>query len=130
MNTNTTEKILCALLDCGSLDLAILKDTEYNIDDIIYKLQESGMQPTLENIFINIVFKAQEELCEALSEYKNSKKHISKAINSLNPDEDLMWYFNYLDSSISLRNKEIYQKFIPAELENIEKRTGFDFIEV
>lgn len=130
MNTNTTEKILCALLDCGSLDLAILKDTEYNIDDIIYKLQESGMQPTLENIFINIVFKAQEELCEALSEYKNSKKHISKAINSLNPDEDLMWYFNYLDSSISLRNKEIYQKFIPAELENIEKRIGFDFIEV
>lgn len=129
MNTNTTEKTLCALLDCGSLDLAILKDTEYNIEDIIYKLQESGMQPTLENIFINIVFKAQEELCEALSEYKNSKKHIPKAINSLNPDEDLMWYFNYLDSSISLRNKEIYQKFIPAELENIEKHTGFDFIE-
>lgn len=93
MDTNTTEKILCALLDCGSLDLAILEDTEYDIEDIVYGLQESEMQPTLGNIFENIVFKAQEELCEALSEYKNSKKRISKAINMLNPKEDLIWYF-------------------------------------
>lgn len=102
MDTNTTEKILCALLDCGSLDLAILEDTEYDIEDIVYGLQESEMKPTLGNIF-EISFSRHR---------KNSVRH-----------------FNYLDSSISLRNKEIYQKFIPAELENIEKHTGFDFIE-
>lgn len=55
------------------------------------------------------------------------KKHI-EVIKHLNPEEDVEFYINYLDTHIWFReNKEIYELYFTNQVSEIEDKMGFEF---
>lgn len=99
------EALLRALLDCGSLDLAILDDCNYDLGEIIEELKFEGVDITLNAITDWIFWKGQQELVEIVnsfiedlnqdikdleetkSELNERIDRIEKKILSLNPTE-------------------------------------------
>lgn len=142
------EEILMALLECGSLDLNILKDVGYDLGGIVEELQAEGIKPTLNTIMGWIFRKGQCELIDAVEdaiEEKRSyqsdtddtengeKEHdwIQREIDELerlNPENDIDWFCNFLDTSCWFSsNEEIYRKYIPEVISDIEDKMGFEF---
>lgn len=110
-----------------------------------------GLQPSLNMITDEIFWKGQSELAEAVKEklqekkqeqeslleetgykgcvekYKQLQKEIEK-LESLNPEDDMDWFCNYLDTSCWFSNNEdIYQKYLADEIKTIENNMGFTF---
>lgn len=139
------ESLLCSLLDCGVLDLAILDDVGYDLGEIAEALQDSGIKPSLNAITVEIFYKGIEELTEALKNkinelaYERGKynkdsdeyEKLQEQINELeycNPEEDVDWFCNCLDTSIWFsQNEEIYRKYLEDEISEIEDNMGFEF---
>lgn len=139
------ESLLCSMLDCGSLDLSILEDTEYDLGDIVEELQAEGVKPTLNQITAEIFRKGQQELTEKLEDaienlklemeeydenteaYEELQKKLDD-FDSLDPEEDIDWFCNCLDTSVWFsNNEEIYRKYLADEIENVENNMGFEF---
>ena len=133
------------LLECGSLDLGILEDVQYDLGEIVEELQEECIKPTLNNIAGEIFRRGQYELVEAVKdaikvrmdqqndiykgeeEYNRLQEEINK-LESLDPEEDMDWFCNCLDTSCWFsNNEEIYRKYISEAISNIEKNMGFEF---
>ncbi len=142
------EEILMVLLECGSLDLHILKDVGYDLGEIVEDLQAEGIKPTLNVITGEIFRKGQSELVDAVNdaikerkeqqlesddtdegeaEYDRLQEEVDE-LGCLNPEEDMDWYCNCLDTSCWFgNNEEIYRKYIPEAISNIENNMGFEF---
>lgn len=142
------EEILMALLECGSMDLPILNDVGYDLKDIIDELIADDIKPTLNVITDKIFQRGQCELAAAVedaiderkdqqadtddtgegkAEYDRLKKEIDE-LESLNPEEDMDWFCNCLDTSCWFsNNEEIYRRYIPEAISNIENSMGFEF---
>ena len=133
------------LLECGSLDLGILEDVQYDLGEIVEELQEECIKPTLNNIAGEIFRRGQYELVEAVKdaikvrmdqqndickgeeEYNRLQEEINK-LESLDPEEDMDWFCNCLDTPCWFsNNEEIYRKYISEAISNIEKNMGFEF---
>lgn len=133
------------LLDCGSLDISILDDVGYDLGDIAVELQEEGVKVTLNNIIDAIFRKGQDELKDALEEkiselegerdeceegsdeYEELQEQIDE-LECCDPEEDVEWFCNCLDTSIWFRdNEEIYRKYLEDEISDIEENMGFEF---
>lgn len=140
-----TESLLCCLLGCGTLDLDILDDVGYDLGEIVEDLQSNGIKPTLNAITDKIFLKGQQTLSEKLQEkldemaqerdgydgdseeYEGLQEKIDE-LESCDPDEDVDWFCNYLDTSIWFTdNEEIYRKYLSDEISEIEDDMGFDF---
>ncbi len=139
------EYILMVLLECGSLDLRILDDVGYDLGEIVEELQTDGIKPTLNIITGEIFRKGQLELTgavrDAIDERKNQKDNMEEGeveydrlqeeideLESLNPWEDMSWYCNCIGTSCWFsNNEEIYRKYIPDAISNIEDNMGFEF---
>ena len=127
--------LLFVLLDCGSLDISILDDVGYDLGDIAVELQEEGVKVTLNNITDAIFRKGQDELKDALeekiSELEDENEELQEQIDELeccDPEEDVEWFCNCLDTSIWFRdNEEIYRKYLEDEISDIEENMGFEF---
>lgn len=63
------EIILTNILNCGTADLDMLEDINYDMDEIIDELQEND-NLSLESIFETVFSKAADELEEAFNEQK------------------------------------------------------------
>ena len=142
------EDILMVLLECGSLDLQILEGVGYDLGDIVEELSADGIKPTLNAITDEIFRRGQCELVAAVedaiqerkdqqaetddtkegeTEYDRLQDEIDE-LESLNPEEDMDWFCNCLDTSCWFsNNEEIYRKYIPEALSNIEDNMGFEF---
>lgn len=142
------ERILAALLDCGSLDVCILEDVGYDLGEITEDLVLEGVKPTLNAITEAIFIKGMRELAEAVEEaikerielqrhtddtddgrakYGQLQKEIDE-LERLDPEEDMGWFCNCLDTSCWLENNEkIYRKYLQKEIRNIEYSMGFEF---
>lgn len=142
------EYILMVLLECGSLDLRILDDVGYDLGEIVEELQAGGIKPTLNAITREIFRKGQRELVEAVegaieerkdqqadtddaekgeAEYDRLQDEIDE-LESLDPEDDMEWFCNCIDTSCWFsNNEEIYQKYIPEAISNIEDNMGFEF---
>lgn len=142
------EDILMVLLECGSLDLRILDDVGYDLGEIVEELQANGIKPTLNVITGEIFREGQRELTEAVedaiqerkdqqaetddteegeAEYERLQEEIDE-LEGLDPEEDMDWFCNCLDTSCWLsNNEEIYRKYIPEAISNIEDNMGFEF---
>ena len=142
------EDILMVLLECGSLDLRILDDVGYDLGDIVEELSADGIKPTLNAITDEIFRRGQCELVAAVedaiqerkdqqaetddtkegeTEYDRLQDEIDE-LESLNPEEDMDWFCNCLDTSCWFsNNEEIYRKYIPEAISNIEDNMGFEF---
>lgn len=136
------------LLKCGSLDLHILDDVKYSLGDIVEDLITDGIRPTLNIITGEIFMRGQYELVEAVkdaieerrdqqadtdnteegnAEYDRLQEEIDE-LENLNPEEDMEWFCNCLDTSCWFsNNEEIYRKYIPEGISNIEDNMGFEF---
>lgn len=170
------ECILTKLLNCGTADLSILEDVNYDLDDILDDLVVNNMlsfTSLINAIFCQGIYdlteainecKADviadlEQLAEMLPKSTDSEKvcdekldkifatvdgryldsvyneewsedveqHI-KAIKHLNPEEDVEFYINYLDTHIWFReNEEIYKRYFANQVSEIEDKMGFEF---
>ena len=136
------DEICCAFLECGYLDLQILDDVGYSIGEIIDDLREEGINPTLNAITDEIFHKGVEDLKEKIDdrirdlEYglescdddeREDMVQQQEALLSLDPDEDIEWFCNCLDTSIYyVNNREIYEKYLEADITDIECDMGFD----
>lgn len=142
---SAVDNLLPALLDCGILDISILDDVGYDLGDIAVELQEEGIKVTLNNITDAIFRKGQAELEDALEnkiselederdgceedseEYDELQEQIDE-LESCDPEEDVEWFCNCLDTSVWFSdNEEIYRKYIPEAISNIEDNMGFGF---
>lgn len=142
------ESLLAVMLECGSLDLQILNGVGYDLCEIVGELQADGIKPTLNVITGEIFRKGQLELIEAVkdaieerkdqqantdnteegeAEYDLLQEEIDE-LESLNPEEDMYWFSNCLDTLCRFsNNEEIYRKYIPEAISNIEDNMGFEF---
>lgn len=137
---------LCqAILDCGSLDLNILDDVEYDFYEIVKRLRDEEMPVTLGSIVTEIFLQGISDINKALSEtieeteidlvnakIDNDKELINELedklenLKELEPDRDIEWYFNYLDTSIYFTNhSEIYRDYLREVVEEVETNMGF-----
>lgn len=134
--------LLTALLNCGYLDLVILKDCEYDFSDLIeivkdydgeininslcsamFELGKGDMQEAINNRI--------EELEEIeLDELQEEEQEELKALKELNPFEDIESFHNSLDTSIYFPydsdKADIYKKYMQDALDNFENMTGFN----
>ena len=139
------EDILMVLLECGSLDLGILDDVGYDLGDIVEELITDGIKPTLNAITDEIFRRGQCELVEAVedaikeredqqadtddteegeAEYDRLQEEIDE-LECLNPEEDMEWFCNCLDTSCWFSdNEEIYRKYIPEAISGIDHCFG------
>lgn len=142
---SSLDSLLFVLLDCGSLDISILDDVGYDLGDIAVELQEEGVKVTLNNITDAIFRKGQKELEDALEnkiselederddceedseEYDELQEQIDE-LESCDPEEDVIWFCNCLDTSINFaENEDIYRKYLEDEISDIEDNMGFEF---
>ncbi len=57
----------------------------------------------------------------------NYRRRFEK-LESLNPEDDMDWFCNYLDTSCWFSNNEdIYQEYLADEIKAIENNMGFNF---
>lgn len=139
------ESLLCSLLECGTCDLSILDNVGYDLGEIAEDLQNSGIKPTLNAITEEIFRKGQRELKEALDdkiselesemddceedseEYDDLQEQIDE-LECCDPEEDVSWFCNCLDTSVYfVNNEEIYRKYLEDEISDIEENMGFEF---
>jgi len=147
MKSNATENyktILCALLDCGYLDLQILDDTDEDfLMEAIEDLQNLEIPISLnaitDTMFLEAMCKIREAWDARLDELESDKANgypleqeeleELEAIRELNPEEDISWYCNCLDTGIYIINGkyDVYQKYFGDLLDDLENKMGFEF---
>lgn len=141
------KELLRALLCCGNDDLSMLDDTEYDFFDVIQSIWNDDAIPTLnrimEEIFIFGIIDLKDAIENKISEYEDELKwldpqeakaldikNIINALKYLNPDEDVEYYCNCQDTSVSLYDPDdTYKQFLSKEISEIERKMGFEFKE-
>ena len=143
------QEILTSLLNCGTCDLELLEDIEYDLGDIINDLKENDCL-SLNCLFIEVFMKGASDLEEA---FKNQKEEIKEQIlnkmrihmfdlmrydelandlelldsDKLNPTRDLNYYVNYLDTHVYMKHIDFYRRYMPDVVETIETNMGWYF---
>lgn len=151
------EEILTNLLDCGTDDLKLLEDIEYDLDDILEYLKECGsfnLNSIFREVFnegainLNYAFiERKEEIREQiLEEMKTVKEEYpdydlendedyQELENDLDlldsgklcPMEDLDYYLNYQDTHVYMEHIEFYRKYMSDVVDTIETNMGWEF---
>lgn len=152
----TQECVMTKILDCGTADLSLLDDINYDLDDIIDSLMENNCL-SLNGIFQEVFIKGAEELQE---EFKNQKEDIKAEIfykieenetenlteteehkelisdlallesGDLQPENDLEFYLNYQDTHIFMKHIEFYRRYMENTVDDIEYKMGWSFKDI
>lgn len=83
----TQECVITKILDCGTADLSLLDDINYDLDDILDSLMENNCL-SLNGIFQEVFIKGAEELQE---EFENQKEDIKAEILYRIEEEKSEW---------------------------------------
>lgn len=149
----TQECVMTKILDCGTADLSLLDDINYDLDDILDSLMENNCL-SLNGIFQEVFIKGVEELQE---EFKNQKEDIKAEIlykieeneaenlteteehkelisdlallesGELKPENDLEFYLNYQDTHVFMKHIEFYRRYMENTVDDIEYKMGWFF---
>lgn len=141
--------VLTAVLECGTMDLSVLDGIEYDLGEIVDDLMSEGTKPTLNAIMGEVFRKAAEEMAEyvgaRIAEVKEELEELEDlddddsgeaekleaeldALGSLNPEEDIGWFCNCMDTHIYFENKEdLYREYLGDAISTIEDKTGYSF---
>lgn len=142
MLISTAETWLSTILDCGYCDISILDDVGYDIEEIINNLKCSNdlsLNSITREIFRKGIYELKEALKNKILEVRkemecyeiNSKEHEElvyelEQLSLCDPDEDICWYCNCMDTSIYfVNNGEIYREYLENEISSIENNMGF-----
>ena len=142
-NTEMWKSILCELLDCGYLDLDILDDADEDyVLEVIEDCKANGISVSLNAITYCMFLRAQSEINNALDERIDILKEYEadgnidedelkelEAIKQLDPDGDITWYCNCLDTGIYIINDkyDVYKEYFGDLLDELENKMGFEF---
>ena len=143
-NTNMWKSILCELLDCGYLDLDILDDADEDfVLETIEYLKSDGIPVSLNTITDSMFHEAQTRIngewdarldelgSDKANGYPLAQEELEEleAIKELNPEEDITWYCNCLDTGIYIVNDkyDVYRKYFGDLLDELENEMGFEF---
>ena len=142
------DRLLMAVLECGDADLSVLDDTQYDLGEIVDNLKINGSSISLNSITDEIFRKGRAELKQAVKNAIQSRKDLQHetddteegemeyeslqeeidALESLDPDKDMNWYCNWLDTSCWLsENEAVYWEYLEEEIKSIEDNMGFTF---
>lgn len=146
---NGRDYLLTDLLRCGSLDLKLLDDVGYDWCDIIvdyeglfYALKECQKRKEvgLNHVMWLVVEYGKEKLEEAINDRiceleaipnereldENEEKEL-KALNTLNPYEDVESSHNCLDTHVWFeQNGRVYKEYLSEALDEFANGTGFN----
>ena len=171
----TQQCILMNLLNCGSADLSLLDDINYDLDDILDELVDNqclSLNNLLEGVFqkgiceLTEVVKTErneilndlnyiisflpystaseaeidefdrnitEEQLSAINmyggfEWKEDAESFMEEVEELDPEKDVDYFCNCLDTHIRFVNhKDVYRKCFASVIEEIENDMGFEF---
>ena len=134
MNIQTAQSFLCAALRCGTLDLNLLDDIEYDWEDVLERIDwdNYGFNDVIRAVFDLGIIDIRDDVENRLFELNNfdhrteEEEEELEALLKLDPDNDFLSYHNYLDTSIWCeQHGDIYHKYMQEALDTFEMRTGF-----
>lgn len=136
---NNKEKLLLTMLSCGTGDLAMLDDVQYDWREVLDQMDwpddgnfnfNSLMRAVVDVGIIHIKETVENRICElkaASSEQKldeDEKKELA-SLQVINPDKDIKSYHNWLDTNVWIQNnEEIYGKYLQDALDAFTDNTG------
>jgi hypothetical protein len=142
-NTEMWKSILCELLNCGYLDLDILDDADEDyVLEAIDDCKANGIPVSLNAITDAMFLEAQTRINgewdarldelgsdEANGYADEDELKELEAIKELNPEEDITWYCNCLDTGIYIINNkyDVYKEYFGDLLDELENKMGFEF---
>lgn len=133
------EALFCQMFSCGSADLELLDDVEYDWDDVLdqmdFPYQGMDFNDLLRAIF-NVGFIAiREAVRECIDELEVGEKHgwlneeaqiELRELRRLDPDNDFYAYCNCLDTHVYCSNHGgLYQQYMQHALDSFERNTGW-----
>ena len=133
--------VLKTILDCGIDDLCILDDIGYDVGEIIEDLMNEGIKPTLNNITNEVFGRGAAELGQCVSHriccleaipnerpLDDDEERELELLRKLEPEVDIRWYCNCLDTSIYfVHHEDIYRTYLEDEIKEVESKMGFTF---
>lgn len=130
------ESLLCEILSCGTADLEMLDDVEFNwgevLDQIDWPQYCLGFNDIMRGVFACGIIRIENEInCRICDLERNcsgeEEEEELAALKILNPNKDITAYFNCLDTHVYFRkNGEIYRRYLEYELNNFYDNTGFE----
>jgi hypothetical protein len=137
METNR-DYLLTTLLNCGSLDLKLLDDVEYDWCDIIDKTEgvrdiNALMYEVFQMGYDGIQTKVNDRICELEAIETNERdldedEEQEKAeLSELDATEDFESFHNYLDTHVyCVKHWDTYKKYMEDALDEFRDNTGFE----
>lgn len=149
----TQECVMTRILNCGTADLSLLDNINYDLDDILDSLMENNclslngifqkvfirgaeeLQEEFENqkedIKAEILYRIEEDEAENLTETEEHKELISDLAllesGDLQPEDDLSYYLNYQDTHVFMKHIDFYRRYMENTVDDIEYKMGWDF---
>lgn len=137
MMTNR-ENLMCAILECGTLDLGVLDDVGYDWYDVLDRLEGqgvgitevgfNGLMRTVVEMAVEDLEAAVEERVKELEEQDKLEEDEQEALEQLrllDPEDDVGGFFNFLDTHAYFeKNGDVYRNYLPEAVEEFEKNTG------
>lgn len=134
MQMTTAESWLIGFLKCGVLDIEMLDDCTYTVEEVLDRCENEYGTHDINLVMTTIMEMGMDDLSDAIKEriveleLDNTAESGEEllALKSLDPHNDIVGWFNCLDTHITLEVKvEIYQKYLSDAIESFENNTGF-----
>lgn len=144
---SSREDFLMNLLNCGVLDLKLIDDVGYDWCDILdgemlgEMLSDGSRQrETLNYIMRRVVEFGIDQLTTAVAdriceleaipnerELDVDEEEELEALHTLNPEEDIESYHNFIDTHVWFENNaDVYRTYLQGALDDFAEGTGFE----
>lgn len=134
------QRLLCEMLSCGTMDLELLDQVEYDWDEVLGQLDWPDgegftfnrlMRAVVDVGIIHIKEAVDDRICELESienerELDEDEVEEMASLHRLEPDQDIHSYHNCLDTHVWFeQNGSIYRRYLTDALDNFEDNVGF-----
>lgn len=139
MSESWKDDVLATIMECGTLDLSILTDVEYDLCELLETCCDVYGDFNINHVMLLVFEKGIEEIQEAVQERMSELAGIVEEemtpeeheeyheLARLDPFADIESYHNFLDTSVYFRaHGEIYRKYMQDALDDFAGNTGYD----
>lgn len=126
------QSLLCTVLDCGYLDLDMILDSKYDLDDIWEYAREFAERPTINDLIYSMLSMGLNDIQAYIEEHSDNireelsdeEKEVFDEI-TFEPSDDIELFVNCIDSHAWFLNDkgENYNKYFPKAIEHFEEMT-------
>ncbi len=136
---NSKEKLLLAMLSCGTDDLAMLDDVRYDWYEVLEQLDwpddggfdfNSLMRAVVDLGIIHVKEAVNDRICELEAvinerDLDEAEEKELTSLRSIDPDDDIRSYHNCLDTNVWIENNaDIYEGYLQDALDAFTDNTG------